>query len=137
MFYRKSCSWKFCNIHRKTTVLESLFHKVTDPLACNFIKKRLRKRRFPVNIAQILRTPNLKIICERLLLNNIIYYPRIKIKIWQLWSYDFLWKKLCYFIIFLKMKLWIYTTWKPWILFNFIFICNLFTQIQNTFTMPT
>ena len=36
--------------------------------ACNFIKKRLQRRCFPVNIARFLRTPFLKNICERLLL---------------------------------------------------------------------
>ena len=36
--------------------------------ACNFMKKRLQDRSFPVNIAKFLRTPSLKNICERLLL---------------------------------------------------------------------
>ena len=36
---------------------------------CNFIKKRLQRRCFPVNIAKFSRTPVLKSICERLLLN--------------------------------------------------------------------
>ena len=36
-------------------MLESLFNKVTGLQACNFTKKRLQYRRFPVNIA-ILRT---------------------------------------------------------------------------------
>ena len=34
-----------------------------------FIKKRLQQRCFPVKFAKFLRTPNLKNICERLLLN--------------------------------------------------------------------
>ena len=33
-------------------VLESLFKKVTDLKSCNFIKKRLQYRQFPVNIAK-------------------------------------------------------------------------------------
>ena len=37
--------------------------------ACNFIKKRLQQKCFPVNIAKFLRTPILKNICEWLLLN--------------------------------------------------------------------
>ena len=44
----------FCNIHRETTVLESLFNKVAD-LAYNFIKRRLQHSCFPVNIAKFLR----------------------------------------------------------------------------------
>ena len=39
---QKRCSGKFHNIHRKTTVLESLFNKVAGLTACNFIKRRLR-----------------------------------------------------------------------------------------------
>ena len=39
---------------------------------CNFIKKRLQHRYFPVNIAKFLRTSTLKNICERLLLILVI-----------------------------------------------------------------
>ena len=42
---------------QKSTALEPLFHK-----------KRLQHWCFPVNIAKVLRTPNFKNICERLLL---------------------------------------------------------------------
>ena len=41
-FYQNSCSYNFCNIHRKTSVLQSLFNKVA--------------RYFPVNIAKLLQT---------------------------------------------------------------------------------
>ena len=37
-------------------MLESLFNKFADLKAYNFIKKRLRHRFFPVNIAKLLRT---------------------------------------------------------------------------------
>ena len=67
-FYRKSCSWKFRNIHTKTSVLESLFNKVAYLRACSFTKKRLQGRCFPANIVKFLRTSILKNICERLLL---------------------------------------------------------------------
>ena len=36
---------------QKTPVLEFLFNKVADLKACNFIKKRLRHRYFPMNSA--------------------------------------------------------------------------------------
>ena len=52
LFNKKSCLKKFCNIHRKIPLLESLFNKNADLQGCNFIKKRLQDRRFPV----ILRT---------------------------------------------------------------------------------
>ena len=41
---------------QETSVLESLFNKVAGLNTCNFIKKRLRHRYFPVNIAKSLRT---------------------------------------------------------------------------------
>ena len=45
-------SYKFCNIHRKTSVLP-LFNKNRSVLqACNFIKKRVQHRCFPVNVAK-------------------------------------------------------------------------------------
>ena len=39
---------------------------------CNFIKKRLQHRCFPINIAKFLRTPILKNICECLLLHLVM-----------------------------------------------------------------
>ena len=51
-------------------MLEPLFNKAAVGQVCNFIKKRLQHRRFPVNIAKFLRRPNLKNICERLLLQS-------------------------------------------------------------------
>ena len=57
------CSSTFCNIHRKTPLLESLFNK--------FIKKRLQHRYFLVNIAKKWKMKNgwsqaMKIFCESL-----------------------------------------------------------------------
>ena len=46
--YKKSCSQKFRNFHRKTPAVKSLFHKVADLQACNFLKKRLQHSCFPV-----------------------------------------------------------------------------------------
>ena len=54
---QKSCSWIISQYSQKTPVLESLFDKVADLKACNFIKKVLRHRCFRVNIAKFLRTP--------------------------------------------------------------------------------
>ena len=57
--YKSSHRWcslnnffqKVRNIHRKTSVLESLLNKFICLQACNFTRKRLHHRRFPVNIA--------------------------------------------------------------------------------------
>ena len=72
---KKNYLLKFCNIHRKPPVLKSLleqgWNKVKDCKACNFIKKRLQHRCFPVNIAKFLVTPDLKNICIWLLLKII------------------------------------------------------------------
>ena len=46
---------KFPNIHRKTPVLESPLNKVAGIQTCNFIKKRLKHRCFPVNTAKLLK----------------------------------------------------------------------------------
>ena len=42
----------FCKLHRKTSVLESLFNKVAGLKARNPIKKRLQYRYFPVKFAK-------------------------------------------------------------------------------------
>ena len=65
--FLKICFTKFRNTQRKTPVLESRFNKVYCYI--NFIKKRLQHRYFPMNTVKCLRTPILKNICERLLLN--------------------------------------------------------------------
>ena len=57
MFYEKKLS------------LVSLFNKVANVKACNFIKEILQHMCFSVSIAKSLRTLILKNICERLLLN--------------------------------------------------------------------
>ena len=51
------------NIHRKTPVLEN---EVADLQSCNFNKKRLQDRCFPLNIAKFVTTPISRSICERL-----------------------------------------------------------------------
>ena len=52
MFLKVSVLKNFCNIHRKTLLLEPLFNKVASLQACNFIKKRLQHRCFPMNITK-------------------------------------------------------------------------------------
>ena len=69
VLYSKSCSWKLCDIHGKIPVLESLFNK---ELQSSFINKRLQQWCFLVNIAESLRSPVLKNICERLFLSDVI-----------------------------------------------------------------
>ena len=54
MFF-KTASYKFHNIHGKRPVLKSLFNKVTGLKVSDFVKKRLQRRCFPVNIAKFLR----------------------------------------------------------------------------------
>ena len=40
---QNKCYYKFVDIHKKVTVLESLSNKVTGLIACNFIKKEALK----------------------------------------------------------------------------------------------
>ena len=51
--------------------------------ACNFIKKRLQRRCFPVKFAKFLRTPILKNICERLLLVLITPFFNVSKILWR------------------------------------------------------
>ena len=60
----------------------SIFLIKLQALACNFIKKRLQHRFFSVKFAKLLRTPILKKICERLLL-NLSGIPRASMKRFQ------------------------------------------------------
>ena len=53
----RSCSVKnvfkkYCEIHRKTPLLESLFNKAASLKARKFIQKRLQQRRVPVNFEE-------------------------------------------------------------------------------------
>ena len=47
------------------------FNKVSGLRPATLLKNGFQHSCFPVNIAKFLRTPNLKNICERLLLNSI------------------------------------------------------------------
>ena len=80
-------SWKVRSSHRRCSVKKVLlkvlqysqedtcvrvfFDKVKSLNACNFIRKRLWHRCFPVSIAKMLKTPTLKNIWERLRLKGI------------------------------------------------------------------
>ena len=57
LFFKKRCPEKFHKFHRKNSVLESLCNKVTNLQGCDFIKKRLQHRCFPVKCAKFVRTP--------------------------------------------------------------------------------
>ena len=66
VFYKKAVLKNFAIFTVKHLRWSLLF---AGCLQHNFIKKRLQHRCFPVNIAKYLRTPFLKKICERLLLD--------------------------------------------------------------------
>ena len=68
VFYKKALVKNFAIFQKKTSVWESLFDKASGLSPCNFIKKRLQHKCFPVKFAKFLRTPILKNIYERLLL---------------------------------------------------------------------
>ena len=91
---RCSLKWvflKFGNIHRKTTVFDSLFDKAGELQACNFIKKRLQHWCFPGNIAKCLRIALLTEYFRWLLLWNMLSWINLlgeSILTWNcdLWS---------------------------------------------------
>ena len=55
MLYEKAGLTKFCNIRKRTSVLQSLFNKVTGLKACNVTRERFQRKSFPVNAAKFLR----------------------------------------------------------------------------------
>ena len=67
MFYKKSCSYKFRNIHRNHLCWNLFLKNVAGLKACNLLKKIPQHRCFPLNIAKFLRLPILENICEGLL----------------------------------------------------------------------
>ena len=73
------CSWKLCKFYRKKPVLESLFNKVAGIQVCNFIKKRLRHRCFPLKLANIFKkhffTEHLRWLLLMMLLYDQYYWP--------------------------------------------------------------
>ena len=68
----------------KTPVLESPFIRFAGFKVCNFLKKGLQHRCFPVNIAKFLRTLILMKICELLLLKLLLL--TVNISFWVLVS---------------------------------------------------
>ena len=64
-YYIKACVLE-SPFNKNAGPQESLFDRVTSPPACNFMKKRLQHRCFPVKFTKFLRAPILKSICERL-----------------------------------------------------------------------
>ena len=71
---QNNCSWKIRKFNRKTLVSESLFNKVAGLEACDFIKKRLPHKYFPVKFAKFLRTPFFTEHFQWLLLNFNRFY---------------------------------------------------------------
>ena len=53
--FASKCSSKFPDIHKKISVLKSLFNTVRGLRPATLIKERPRHRRFPVNITKCLR----------------------------------------------------------------------------------
>ena len=55
MFFKIRVFKKFCKLHRKALVLESLFKKTCKLKACNFVEKRLQHSCFPVRFTKFLK----------------------------------------------------------------------------------
>ena len=60
MFFKTDVLKNFANFTEKKTVLESLLNKFPVLKGCNFIKKRLQHRCFPVKFHKFLRGPFLQ-----------------------------------------------------------------------------
>ena len=82
MFFKIGVLLKLRKFHCGTPVLEYLFNKVASLKACNFIKKIIQLRCFPVKFAKFLRTSFLQNTSGGSLLLTVIFY-------WQLSVYQF------------------------------------------------
>ena len=69
LFLIKLQAWKIRNVHRKASVLVSLFNKIAGLKASSFFKKRLQHSCFSVNIAKLLRIALFIELFRRLLLD--------------------------------------------------------------------
>ena len=49
--------FKILQYSEENTCVGAFLNKVVGPKACDVIKKRFQHRRFPVNVAKLLRTP--------------------------------------------------------------------------------
>ena len=100
MYFRIGVLKNFAMFTGKTPVLESLFNKYAGLKACNFIKKRLQHRFFPVKFAKFLRTPFLTEHVRWLLLE--ISHELSLYCIWEQWMVSFrgtYWLCSVYFIL--------------------------------------
>ena len=71
VFCEKKVLLSLRKFYRKMPVFESPFNKISGLKSYRFMKKRLRKRCFPMKFTKFLRAPFLKNICERL---SLCYY---------------------------------------------------------------
>ena len=69
-FYKKAISKNFTKFTGKHLCWSYVLIKLQTFQTSNFVNKRHQHRCFPANIANFLRTPILKIICERFLLKR-------------------------------------------------------------------
>ena len=79
--YFKKLFLEIWQYSQETPVLESLFKKIADLRACNFMKKRPQPWRFPVNVSNFFRLPISKNIFERLIFDcfngSLLHSPKI------------------------------------------------------------
>ena len=66
MFYKKAAFKNLATFTGKHLCWGVFFNENANLQSCDFIKKRLQHKCFPVNTAKFLRTRVLKNICERL-----------------------------------------------------------------------
>ena len=66
VFYKKAVPKNFAMLIIKHLCWRPVFNKVGGFQVCSFIKKKLQRRYFPMNIAKFFRTSILKNICKRL-----------------------------------------------------------------------
>ena len=115
-------SYKFCKLHRKALVLESLFKKL-KAFGLHLHKIRLQHRCFPVKFAKFLRTPFLTEHLQWLLLHLrclLLYFS--KKVLFNSYFATLLWRTNIFF--FLNHRL-MYKKWNSFV-YKFVTNCQVF-----------
>ena len=74
----KKVVFKISETSQENPCVEAFFNKVAGLDPASFLKKKLQHKCFPVKFAKLLRTPILKNICKRLLLE--VFYKKAVLK---------------------------------------------------------
>ena len=115
---------KSLQISQESICVKVFFNKVTGPQNCNFIKKRLQHRYFPVKFAKFSRTPHFTEHLRWLVLTVSGFQPATLLKNW--------FRQKCFSVNFAKFLRTSSDRTPPDDCFLPVFICGFWEVFQNT-----